>query len=59
MSDNAGLQFNLALPGANDTAVVRFTHREFTLFVDFAKRTHDLSPSDCLDQDAWRKKSLK
>ncbi|WP_386082609.1 hypothetical protein ACFIOZ_05065 [Vreelandella sp. F11] len=55
MSDNTGLQFNLALPGANDTAVVRFTHREFTLSVDFASRTHDLSPSDCLDQDAWRK----
>ena len=52
-----GLQFTLTLPGANDIAVVRFTHREalsepFTLAVDFASRTHDLSPADCLDQEA-------
>ena len=52
-----GLQFTLTLPGANDIAVVRFTHREalsapFTLAVDFASRTHDLSSADCLDQEA-------
>ncbi|MBT2771000.1 type VI secretion system tip protein VgrG [Halomonas sp. ISL-60] len=57
MADKTGLQFTLTLPGADDTAVVRFTHREalsepFTLSVDFASRTHTLSPSDCLDQDA-------
>ncbi|UZH09846.1 type VI secretion system tip protein TssI/VgrG [Halomonas sp. BDJS001] len=57
MADNTGLQFTLTLPGADDTAVVRFTHREalsepFTLAVDFASRTHDLSPADCLDQEA-------
>ncbi|MBT2787151.1 MULTISPECIES: type VI secretion system tip protein TssI/VgrG [unclassified Halomonas] len=57
MADKTGLQFTLTLPGADDTAVVRFTHREalsepFTLSVDFASRTHTLSPSDCLDQEA-------
>jgi len=57
MADKTGLQFTLTLPGADDTAVVRFTHREalsepFALSVEFASRTHDLSPSDCLDQNA-------
>ncbi|WP_340146456.1 hypothetical protein [Halomonas sp. PA16-9] len=57
MADGTGLQFTLTLPGADDTAVVRFTHREalsepFALSVEFASRTHDLSPSDCLDQNA-------
>ncbi|WFE72802.1 type VI secretion system tip protein TssI/VgrG [Halomonas sp. M1] len=57
MVDKTGLQFTLTLPGVDDTAVVRFTHREalsepFTLSVDFASRTHDLSPTDCLDQEA-------
>ncbi|TMU14622.1 type VI secretion system tip protein VgrG, partial [Halomonas sp. ATBC28] len=57
MADKTGLQFTLTLPGADDTAVVRFTHREalsepFALSVEFASRTHDLSPSDCLDQEA-------
>ncbi|CAD5273338.1 MULTISPECIES: hypothetical protein [Halomonadaceae] len=28
MADKTGLQFTLTLPGADDTAVVRFTHRE-------------------------------
>ncbi|MBF57504.1 MAG: type VI secretion system tip protein VgrG [Halomonas sp.] len=56
-ADSTGLQFTLTLPGADDTAVVRFTHREalsepFSLSVEFASRTHDLSPSDCLDQNA-------
>ena len=57
MANSTGLQFTLTLPGVDDTAVVRFTHREalsepFALSVDFASRTHDLSPSDCLDQEA-------
>ena len=57
MADKTGLQFTLTLPGADDTAVVRFTHREalsepFALSIEFASRTHDLSPSDCLDQEA-------
>ncbi|PKH59069.1 type VI secretion system tip protein VgrG [Halomonas sp. Choline-3u-9] len=57
MADKTGLQFTLTLPGADDIAVVRFTHREalsepFALSVEFASRTHDLSPSDCLDQNA-------
>ncbi|EGP20865.1 rhs element Vgr protein, partial [Halomonas sp. TD01] len=52
MAQGTGLQFTLSLPGARDTAVVRFTHREalsapFLLSVEFASRTHDLSPSDC------------
>ena len=57
MADGTGLQFTLALPGADDTAVVRFTHREalsepFSLSVEFASRAHDLSPVNCLDKTA-------
>ena len=51
MADKTGLQFTLTLPGANDTAVVRFTHREalsepFSLSVDFASRTICEPPND-------------
>ena len=57
MADQKGLQFTLSLPGAQDTAVVRFTHREalsqpFELSVEFASRSATLSPEDCLDQNA-------
>ena len=56
MADGTGLR-SLALPGADDTAVVRFTHREalsepFSLSVEFASRAHDLSPVNCLDKTA-------
>ena len=55
MADNTGLQFTLTLPGADDTAVVRFNQRAFTLPVDVDSRTYDVSPSGSLDQAAWRK----
>ncbi|MCS2610731.1 type VI secretion system tip protein VgrG, partial [Halomonas dongshanensis] len=57
MTESTGVHFTLTLPGAEETAVVRFTHREalstpFELNVEFASRAHDLSPADCLDRNA-------
>ena len=54
MADNTGQQVP-APTGADDTAVVRFNQREFTLPVDVDSRTYDVSPSGSLDQAAWRK----
>ncbi|MBA2779618.1 type VI secretion system Vgr family protein [Billgrantia kenyensis] len=52
-----GLQFTLSLSGAQDLAVVEFTHRErlstpFELTVCFASRDGRLSATDILDRQA-------
>ncbi|WP_445009867.1 type VI secretion system tip protein TssI/VgrG [Vreelandella stevensii] len=56
MADGTGLHFTLTLPGVEDIAVVRFTHREalsepFVCAIEFASR-HDLSPAQCLEASA-------
>ncbi|MGR4068624.1 type VI secretion system Vgr family protein [Billgrantia sp. C5P2] len=64
MADASGWQFTLALAGADDLAVVEFTHREelsapFELTVHFASRDGSLSATDILDREAtltiWQK----
>src|SRR5690606_17725622 len=57
MADASGWQFTLALAGADDLAVVEFTHREelstpFELTVHFASRDGSLSATDILDREA-------
>ncbi|MGR2736894.1 type VI secretion system tip protein TssI/VgrG [Billgrantia sp. Q4P2] len=57
MADASGWQFTLALPGADDLAVIEFTHREelsapFELTVHFASRDGSLSATDILDREA-------
>ncbi|MCE8015494.1 type VI secretion system tip protein VgrG [Halomonas sp. MCCC 1A17488] len=57
MADASGWQFTLALAGADDLAVVEFTHKEalsqpFELTVRFASRDGSLSATDILDREA-------
>ncbi|QTP59394.1 type VI secretion system tip protein VgrG [Billgrantia antri] len=57
MADASGWQFTLALAGADDLAVIEFTHKEalsqpFELTVRFASRDGSLSASDILDREA-------
>ncbi|SDL41256.1 type VI secretion system secreted protein VgrG [Franzmannia pantelleriensis] len=57
MASASGLHFTLSLPGAEDVAVIDFTHRErlsapFALSVRFASRDSGLSASDILDREA-------
>ncbi|MCE9661945.1 type VI secretion system tip protein VgrG [Halomonas sp. M5N1S17] len=57
MAKASGLQFTLTLPGAEDVAVIEFTHREqlsapFELTVRFASRDADLGAEAILDREA-------
>ncbi|MCE8031628.1 type VI secretion system tip protein VgrG [Billgrantia tianxiuensis] len=57
MADAHGWQFTLALAGAEDLAVIEFTHKEalsqpFELSVRFASRDGRLSATDILDREA-------
>ncbi|MBA2779010.1 type VI secretion system tip protein VgrG, partial [Halomonas kenyensis] len=57
MAKATGLHFTLSLSGAEDLAVIEFTHRErlsapFELSVRFASRNGSLSARDILDREA-------
>ncbi|MDX5433520.1 MAG: type VI secretion system tip protein VgrG, partial [Halomonas sp.] len=57
MRNATGWQFTLALAGAEDLAVIEFTHKEalsqpFELSVRFASRDGRLSATDILDREA-------
>ncbi|WP_340146757.1 contractile injection system protein, VgrG/Pvc8 family [Halomonas sp. PA16-9] len=55
MADNTGLQFTLTLPGADDTAVVRFTHREACRSRLRSRLSLPAAPTTCRPATVWIK----